>query len=98
MSRFIDAENFAKLMDKLSKTDSIKEDCKKAYHAVYLMLTLEKDKYSPTAFDVDELISELEQASYDEDINPLDPFTGPPKKIVRLDIAKSIINNKCLNS
>ena len=59
--RLIDADKFAELMKKLSEDSIFKDDCRKAYKAVYLMLTVEKNKYSPTAYDVDAVVAELEE-------------------------------------
>lgn len=57
--RLIDANRFANKLKAMSESSSIKEDCRKAYHAVYLMLTLESEKYCPTAFNIDKVAEEL---------------------------------------
>ena len=62
MSRLIDADKFAELMKRFSESDSFKEDCQKTYNSVYLMLTVDKEKYSPTAYDVDAVLEVLEEA------------------------------------
>lgn len=52
--RLIDADKFAELMKRFSENSSFKKDCKKAYNSVYLMLTVDKEKYSPTTYDISE--------------------------------------------
>lgn len=59
MSRLIDADKFAELVKRFSESDSFKEDCRKAYNSIYLMLTVDKEKYSPTVFDVEKVVAEL---------------------------------------
>ena len=61
MSRYIDADKFAELVKRLSESDSFKEDCRKAYNSIYLMLTVDKEKYSPTAYDIEKVVAELEE-------------------------------------
>lgn len=61
MSRLIDADKFAELVKRFSESDSFKEDCRKAYNSIYLMLTVDKEKYSPTVFDVEKVVAELEK-------------------------------------
>jgi len=59
--RLVDANKFAALLEKLANTESIKPECRPAYHAVYLMLTAEPEKYAPTAYDVEQVKRELEE-------------------------------------
>ena len=59
--RLIDADAFAEMMKQFSENDTFKEDCRKAYKSVYLMLTVDKQKYSPTAYDVDKVVEQLEE-------------------------------------
>jgi len=61
MGRLIDADKFAEIMKKFSESDTFKEDCRKAYESVYLMLTVDKEKYSPTAYDVDKVVEEINE-------------------------------------
>lgn len=62
MSRLIDADKFAHTLQKISGASWFKDEQKKPFETIINMLIgIDKEKYSPTAYDVDKVVEELQK-------------------------------------
>ena len=81
MARLIDADALEKFIKEKYKDGESTDDVKDQ-----MLFDL---SYQPTAYDVEKVVEELKEASYDETQDDMNPF--PPSKVVSLRKTQDIV-------